>query len=277
MNTEFLKVVVGLALEIEISNKRFNQQLFDLYSNPCLSAIKAFHDELIDSNNHFDREVAFWLALALQESSIKINLQDMLKEMREMEILLSDLLSRVSADAQKNMNLWLNYLINVPQCIQEGYWVDAKVLMSLAVQSSTSESIEKLKSRLDLGYTVGVLQKETIRLFREIKKFPLKLVIPKRNLRVLLEVQGVLIELLGKYYLETPRNGFTWLILNSIHKLKSTQRYLMSSESKFSEIKHEIKLTADTFKGRAKCMTDKDIEWSDNLRKRIKKIIGFLE
>ena len=95
MENKIYKIVTGLALENDIYNRRFSKTLFDIYSNPKFEAIQSLHDELINSDEHRDREVAFWLEMALQQTPVRINLQDLVVEMKEMEVLLSDLYGKL--------------------------------------------------------------------------------------------------------------------------------------------------------------------------------------
>ena len=80
LNPKMNKVIVGLALINDFFNGRLNQTLLNLYSNSNITEIKALHERYIDSVNHFDREVAFWLELVLEKIPLKINFQDLIVE-----------------------------------------------------------------------------------------------------------------------------------------------------------------------------------------------------
>ncbi|MFH0897128.1 MAG: hypothetical protein V1850_03655 [Candidatus Bathyarchaeota archaeon] len=245
MDNRLYKVVVGLALENEIYNRRANKTLANLFSRPNLDDIIALHHRLIASSDHFDREVAFWLELGLEHQPIKIDLKDLLEEIDQMEVLLSDLLSRADANSQRDLNDWLNYIVNVAYSIRDGFEIDAKTLMSLAFQSSKSDSIERIKRDPSLQYQIGVLQKETFRLFEEIKRFPLKLATPEERLDSIIELQVVFIDLLQRYYLERPEKELIDIIRYPIEKLEVSQRYLMRSDVAVEKAKQEMELIVE--------------------------------
>lgn len=267
--------MAGLAVEAEIYNRRLNQKLLDLYSKPSPEALKALHDRLIASDDYLDREVAFWLELALDREPAKVDLKDLAVELNEMEILLSDLLWQVEVDSQRDLNDWMNYISNVPQSIQRGFGIDAKILMNMAVEYSVKESIERNKRNPNVGYKVDMLQKETLRLFEEISKIPIKLNVPEEWLDELIELQGILIDVLKKYYLE--RAGKTEDIIRyPLQRLEEVQKHLMKPEVEKDKARQETMLAYENLESqtRSKISDKKLFEWMRSIKERIK---AFLE
>ena len=278
MSDRLNKVVVGLALKNELYNKRLNQTLFDLYSRPEIDAIKDLHDRLISSNDHFDREVAFWLELALQQPPVQIDLQDVNAELTEMEVLLYDLVLRANSESQRSLNDWMNYIANVPQSIQDGNWIDAKILMSLAEQSSRKESIERIKRDPQLRYKIEVLQKETSRLFELTKRIPLRLVASEERLCAIEKILEVLIELLQRYNFERPQERLSDMICYSIQKLEASQRSLLRSNIKTDDAKNEIIIASKYLEQQMSVITNKNnLEWMKSLLEKIRVLVHFLE
>lgn len=272
LENRLYKVIVGLALEAETYNRRLNQKLSDIYSNPTLDAIKTLHDRLIVSDDYPDREVALWLELALDQAPAKVDLIDLTVELNEIEILLSDLLWQVEADSQRDLNDWLNYVSNVPQSIQHGFVIDAKMLMNLAVQYSTTDSVERNKKNLSMGYKIELLQKETLRLFEEIKKIPIKLTIPEERIGALIELQRILIDMLRKYYLERVGNATEDIIRYPIQRLEEAQKHLMRPEIEVDKVRQEMKFAYENLESQARSdISDKRLfEWMGNIKERIK-------
>ena len=278
MSTRLNKVVVGLALKNELYNKRLNQTLFDLYTHPEIDAIKDIHDCLISSKDHFDREVAFWLELALQQPPIQIDLQDVNTELSEMEVLLYDLVLRVNSESQLNFNDWMNYIANVPQSIRDGRGIDAKILMSLAVQSSRRESVERIKSDPRLRYKIEVLQKETSRLFDVIKKIPLRLTASEVRLDALEKLQEILIDLLQRFNFESPQEGMNDFLRYPIQKLEASQRRLMGPDVKTDTAKNDILIASKYLEQQMNDIPNKNkLEWMKIVLEKIHSLIDSLE
>jgi len=271
-------VVVGLALKNELYNKRLNQTLFDLYTSPEIDGIKDLHDCLISSNDHFDREVAFWLELALQQPPVQIDLQDVNTELTEMEVLLYDLVLHGNPESQPSLNDWMNYIANVPQSIRDGRGIDAKILMSLAVQCSRKESIERIKRNPRFKYKIEILQKETSRLFEVIKRIPLRLLASEERLDALEKLQDILIDLLQRYDFERPQEGVSDLLRYPIQKLEASQRYLMRSDVKTDTAKNEVLIASKYLEQQMNDIPNKiNLEWMKRLLEKIQSLIHSLE
>ena len=274
MDSRTYKIVAGLALENELYNRRFNKTLLDIYSNPRFEVIKTLHDQLINSDDHLDREAAFWLEMALQQPPLRINLQDLIVEMREMEVLLSSLLLQVDAESQRDINDWTNYIINTAQSLQDGYGIDAKILISSAVQTSRKESVERIKRNPTLLHETDVLQKATIRLFEEIKSIPLKLTIPEEHLDIVIELQAIIIDLLQRRYSEHLDKENENLIVYTLKRLEASLRYLMQSDRNKDKVKQEILLACEHLDLHTN-NSNENLVWTRSIHERIEKLLTF--
>ena len=273
---KFNKVVAGLALVNEIYNRGFNQALFNLYSRPDIDRIRALHDRFIASDDHFDREVAFWLELALEQIPIKIDLTNLVVTMKEMEVLLFDLLWRVNAGSQRDLNDWLNFVANAAQSIQDGYWIDAKILTSQALESSRKESVEDVKRDPVLRRKIEVLQRGTLRCFEQVRRFPLRLRLPEERLDVIIEVQEILIQLVMRLYLERPEKEAVGLLTDPARKLNAALRYMMQSDE-MEKAGDEIGLALQYLESRMNNVSNKKtLKWAIKIRDRIRTLSAQL-
>ena len=271
MNNKFNKVIVGLALECELYNRRFNRVLFSLYSNPNLDGIRALHDHLIVSNNHFDREVAFWLEPTLEQIPVKMDSISLVAELQRIEIELTSLLWQVDSGILRDINDWLNYIVNVGYSVEEGNWIHAKILMSQALQSSRTESVERIKSDPRLRYVIEALQMETLRCFEQIRRAPSKLKMPEERFDIILEVQGILIELMRKYYLDDIEKEARDIIRYPIQKLDTALRYLMQPGTKIEAADHEVDLASEHLEWQMNNISNpKTLDWAKKTLKRMK-------
>lgn len=192
-----------------------------------------------------DREVAFWLEPALEQTPVKMDVTGLIIELRGIEMELSTLFGRVGLDMLQDINDWLNYIANAGHSVEDGEWLNAKILMSQALQSSRAESIEKIKANISLRYTLEVLQGETLKCFDQIKKTPSTLKILEERLNVIIELQGILIELMRKYYLEGFDSRAGDLIRYPIQKLDIAIQYLMRFNVKTERAGQEVSLASE--------------------------------
>ena len=236
---------MGLALKSELYNKRATPALVALYARPNLDAIEDLHDRLLASPDHVDREVAFWLELALEQPPIPLDLEDVRTELTEMEVLLYDLVLRADSASQGSLNDWMNYLANVPQSLQDGRGLDAKVLMSLAVQSSRSEAVERWKRDPLARYRIEILQKETARLFEVIKRIPLRLHVADERVDALEEVQDILIDALRQANRPDAPADLNDALRYPIQKLEASQRHLMHPDLQSDLAKRETAIACE--------------------------------
>ena len=231
-----VKIAVGLALENAIYNGQVIQHLASLYSDPDMERALRLHDELISSNDHLERETAFFLQLGLDTGPPQGDPLGLAGEMREMEHLLYAYLNKYGR-AQKTMNDWLNYIANASQSIIDGYWTDAKILLSLAVQASQDPTVEALKTNPELRYRVETLQGATASYFQELKGYPLKLKISDESAASILMIQGPLLEMLQKPNIVEDKTGDEYAI-KVVRGSHTAIKYLM--EKNGSEAKHEL-------------------------------------
>lgn len=241
MNSKLGKIAVGLALESEILNRRRNQRLFDLYRNPTLEGIRALYEELKNSASHYDREVAIWLSTVLDVPSKNLDIEDLLQEFREMEWLLYHMLEEVEMSQRQDLSDWMNFLVNAAHNIEDGWYIDAKLCMNLALKFSRKESIEDIKQNPVLGYLINLLQIETLRRFQEIREMPSNLDIPEERLDVIVAIQEILIDLSSKYYLDDLEKHVSALLKYVIPKIRSSMNHLMRSDFDFTKGLEELR------------------------------------
>lgn len=241
MNFKLGKIAVGLALESEILNRRRNQRLFDLYRNPTLEGIKTLYEKLKNSASHYDREVAIWLSTVLDLSPKRLDVEDLLQEFREMEWLLYHMLKEVEMSQRQDLSDWMNFLVNAAHSIEDGWYIDAKLCMNLALEFSRKESIENIKQNPVLGYLINLLQIETLRRFQEIREMPSKLDIPEERLDVIVAIQEILIDLSSKYYLGDLEEHVSALLKYVIPKIRSSMNHLMRPDLDFTKGLEELR------------------------------------
>jgi len=251
------RVIVGLATESEIYNRRLNPELRRLYSNPDAEEIKALYEQLIVSDNHQDREVALWLRLATEQRLVRVDVEDIVKELQEMEFILLNLMRKVDETAQSDLNNWMNYLINAGHGMRDGFWMDAKIDMNMALHSSRKESVERVKSNLHFRYEVGLLQEETSRLFKQLRDVPITLDLPEERLDLILEIQSVLLDLMGRIYFE-PVEGQDESFGYVTQRLNAALRYVLRRDVQLEQAKKEIALASSYLEEKEKEMLDEE-------------------
>ncbi len=242
MDDRFVRVIVGLALECALTNGRESQQLFSLYSNTDIERLKELHDYLISSNDHYDREVAIWLEPVLGLGPLRNNPRGLVTEIRMMEFILSRLYER-SREGREELNNWINFIANAAHSIEDGFWIDAKILLSRALQSSTDPSIERLKADPNINYEVEILQRATKSYFEEIKSYPLEIKIPVDRLDPILKVQEIMLDMMRVYFRE-EKDARDYMIEEPIRRMSSTVRSLMDDIKEIEDSKRELKLAS---------------------------------
>ena len=135
MDQRLVKLTSGFAFQTAIAHNREVESLSDLYSAPSLDKVRKLHDRLLASSNNIDREIAIWLEPALQSDEENPDPKSLVTEMKEMEFLLYTLINRAYG-AQPEINDWMNYIANAAESLADGYWIDAKILLSRAVETS---------------------------------------------------------------------------------------------------------------------------------------------
>jgi len=194
--TQLLKIAIGLALKNELYHGRMNAQLSALYTNPDSENIQQYYSTMISSEHHTDREIAFWLELAIPKAPERIDLAPLIDVLQKMEVILYDLLSQVNPNLLTDLNNWLNYISNIPHMLESQRGIDAKRLISQAFDSSRASTIEILKRDPKIGRKLQILQQETQYLYHQLLRIPLKLVIPLAQQEPVLTLQHHILELL---------------------------------------------------------------------------------
>jgi hypothetical protein len=236
LETRALRIAVGLALESAILSRAETGTLVSLYSDPDPRGVLELHDRLMESGDHRNREAAIWLETGLEPAPMKLDPTGLVRELREMEYVLFAFISRAGG-AQREVNDWMNYIANAAQFITDGFWIDAKIMLSRALQASRAPPVEELKSEPGLSYEVGVLQGATASYFNEVSGYPVALRIPEKRLDAILTLQWSMLEIMrSRMRLEAPDEPE--LIRGIIHRLRSSLRHLM--EEKTEEARREL-------------------------------------
>ncbi len=215
-----------------------NPQLSNLYTSPHPDKAYKYYTILLASDRHSDRETAFWLELAIPKPPERIDLAAVIDILRKMEVILYDLLMQATPNLQTDLNNWLNYIANIPHMLESGTGIDAKRLISQALDSSKTSTIEILKNDPTIGRKLRILQQETQYLYHQILRIPLKLVIPEGQQDLVLRLQQQLLELLQvglKQVENTPNYQY------SIQKLERIQTYLMNPNIPYKVVKSDIR------------------------------------
>ncbi|MDQ1279550.1 MAG: hypothetical protein QG670_812 [Thermoproteota archaeon] len=173
---------------------------------------------------------------------------------------LSSLLGRVNPSIIRDINYWLDYIANAGHRIEDGDWLGAKIFMSNAFQSSKTDSIEKIKTNVNLRYTLEVLQAETLKCFDQTKKATSTIKVPEERLNVIVELQEILVELMKKYYLEGLEEKAGDQIHYPIQRLSTAIQHLMRFNIKTERARQEIMLASQHLEETAKETIDKKIK-----------------
>ncbi|MEM2126656.1 MAG: hypothetical protein QXH67_00335 [Candidatus Bathyarchaeia archaeon] len=273
MDYRFKRFIVGLALESSLVNRCPIQGLQELYLEPVSERVRELHDRLIISERHREREVAIWLEPALDMGPLRYDPTRIVGEMREMEFLLY-LLIRRAGEAQRDVNYWMDYISNAAQSLSDGFWIDAKIFLSRALQVSRRSTIEGLKMDPTLGYEVDILQKATLSYFREVLTYPITLEVPEERLDTLLEIQGIMLELMRIHYGEGERGSAS--SLRPIHILSALIRRLLNPRFALEDAKADLKLALEYLEANLHEVREGDRDRFKEQRSRIEKLLESL-
>ena len=237
MDAKLRRLTVGLAIESALDQGLDVVALKGLYSDPDEAGIRELHGRLITSGDHRDREVAIWLEPALGAEPLK---SDPARLAGEMEFILLTLARRAGA-AQQEVNAWMNYVANAAQFIVDGFWIDAKILLSRALMSSGTPAVEALKADPSLLYEVDILQRATSAYFDELREYPVSISVSAGRIDAALDLQGIMIDLMrgGELGGEEGRN-----VKETVHGLSSALHHLMESREKPEKIRKELGVVA---------------------------------
>jgi hypothetical protein len=235
--TQLLKIAIGLALKSELYHGRINTKLYDLYKNPDHGNVQKYYSFMIESDHHVDREVAFWLELAIPKPPERISLAAVIDVLRKMEVILYDLLVQANPNLLKDLNDWLNYLANIPHMLENNRGIEAKRLISQAFDSSRASTIEMLKNDPKIARKLQILQQETQHLYHQILRIPLKLVIPLEQREPVLTLQHQILELIR---IGMKPREHTTNYQYALQRLEHIQTQLMSPNAPHQLIKKEL-------------------------------------
>ena len=271
MDRRLLKISVGLALQSAIPRGIELEALHALYSNPNLEEASQLHSRLMVSGRHGDREVGFWLEPVLEPRPATPDHGRLAGEMRKMEFLLYELINR-AGEARQEINDWMDYISNAIESLTDGFWIDAKILLSQALEVSQSESVERTKSDPSLRYEIDVLQRATAEYFQEVRAYPLKLAIPEERLETLLKVQEILLDLMQIQIRKEPAQKEMLAI--AIRRLNTAVRYLMNKEKTAEAARQEVRLAFEYLKGSEGKLSDEGSRrLAHQLGERMKELI----
>ena len=235
--TQLLKIAIGLALKSELYHGRINTKLYDLYKNPDQERVQKYHATMISSDHHVDREVAFWLELAIPKPPERIDLPTLISVLRKMEVILYDLLLQANPNLTTDLNDWLNYIANIPHMLESNQGIDAKRLISQAYDSSRATTITMMKNDPEIARKLQILQQETQYLNHEILRIPLKLIIPEDQQEHVLTLQHQVLELLRiGMNLRVNTTNFQY----ALQRLERIQTYLMKPNIPHQIMKKEL-------------------------------------
>ena len=221
-----VKIAVGLALESAIIHNIETHDLESLYAEPSTELVRELHDRLIDSESHRDRVAAFWLQMGFDQGQIQNDPRALIADMTKMEVLLGVFINQ-AGDAWKDVNDWMNYIANSHEHLTNGYWTDAKVLLSLGFEISRRPSIEELKTKESLRKKVTLFQQATDSYFDEMKYYPLELHVPEEYIDATMSLQELLIDIMKNHESSSKEEGEC--VGSLIEYMSSALRKLMSS------------------------------------------------
>jgi len=272
LDRRLVRISVGLALQSAIPRGIELKALLDLYLNPNLEEASQLHSRLMASRRHGDREVGFWLEPVLEPRPTMPDHGRLAAEMRKMEFLLYELINR-AGEARQDINDWMDYISNAIESLTDGFWIDAKILLSQALEISQSESVERAKSDPSLRYEIDVLQRATAEYFQEVRAYPLKLAIPEERLETLLKVQEILLDLMQIQIRKEPAQKEMLAI--AIRRLNTAVRYLMNKDKTTEAARQEVRLAFEYLKGSESKVSDEGSRRVvHQLGERMKELIG---
>jgi hypothetical protein len=274
MDKRFQRVAVGLALENQLNKGRDDRLLRALYDDPSADKISATYRRLITSKDHDDRETSFWLELGLRQDPTSFpDKNALLSRIRRMEIIIYDILGKAEPNITQPLNDWMNYIANAGESINEGYWIDAKILMSRAVDAS-EETLSKLgpadlKNRRELE----ILRTETIRDYEELLKASFRLKLPTSRLDALQTIQSIHLRLLRRQLAdkaESSRNLLGFIV----EKLATAEKLLLQEEATVQKAKEEVEQALTYLDTQALRVEDRGTRrWMDELREELRRLL----
>jgi hypothetical protein len=268
MRKEFRKLIVGFALERALIYKQDTTELEKLYNNPEEKRIQDQYIQLIGSKNHQERALAIWLSTALKQKPLRNNPGNLVKELRKLEYLLYNLMNQL-VNGKKQVNNWMNYVLNAAQLLEDGFYLDAKVMLSRALQESEKKEVIELKNHPKLRYEVNVFQQATRSYFNEVEQYPVNINI-RSHLEKVLITQEIMLKLLTEF---KPEKGEEERVSKeAIVKMSSVIRYLWGKS--YEKAEKELFLAAGYME---RWLEFLDVGKRDRMLSMLQSILEFAE
>ena len=237
-----LKVIAGFALIYDLWNERSTPELHVLYEQPTVEAFRQVHSVLQSSDDYRDREAAIWLMLALNMPEPRVDLQDTVNELQEMEFIIRRLLSRSGEAWQADLNMWMDYLANAAIGLKDGFWLDAKMDLNRALSLATGRGIMGIPSTAGISHEISLLRNETRRLFLIVRDIPVRLNVPVERLDLVLNLQTLLMKAIA---LQMRRMEETSEALaQAVRDINQALRQAMREGEKESSVMEQLRLVS---------------------------------
>jgi hypothetical protein len=268
LREEFRKLIVGFALERALIYNQDTKELEKLYNDPEEKKIQEQYSQLIGSRKHQERALAIWLSTALKQKPLRNNPDNLVKELRKLEYLLYNLMNQL-VNGKKQVNNWMNYVLNAAQLLEDGFYLDAKVMLSRALQESEKKEVTELKNHPKLRYEVNVFQQATRSYFNEVEQYPVNIKI-RSHLEKILMIQEIMLKLLTEF---NPEKGEEEKVSKeAIIKISSGIRYLWGKS--YEKAETELFLAVGYMERWLECL---DVGERDKMLSMLKSILEFAE
>lgn len=237
-----LKVIAGFALIYDLWNERSTPELHVLYEQPTVEAFRHVHSVLQSSDDYRDREAAIWLMLALNMPEPRVDLQDTVNELQEMEFIIRRLLSRSGEAWQADLNMWMDYLANAAIGLKDGFWLDAKMDLNRALSLATGRGIMGIPSTAGISHEISLLRNETRRLFLIVRDIPVRLNVPVERLDLVLNLQTLLMKAIALQMRMMEETSEA--LAQAIRDINQALRQAMREGEKESSIMEQLRLAS---------------------------------
>ncbi len=256
MDQRIAKIIVGFALQNGLINDLSVDDLVLLYSDSDLKKARKLYERFSTSSRHSDRMISIWLQQLFEQGPLESDSKKLVTDLREMEFLLFVMLNR-AGDAQNAVNDWMNYIVNAAESLADGYWADAKILLSQALEVSHSESVERLKLDRSIAYELDTLQRATASYFREALTYPSRIAVPDEAVENILKLQSILIRMLQ--FQHRKKDAISEELFGMItRRLNTAIRSLMSGEKDAASALQEMKLVVQHVSEKGDLVSDRE-------------------
>ena len=265
---KFRKLIVGFALERALMYNQDTTELEKLYHDPEEKRVQEQYNQLIESRKHQERALAIWLSTALEQKPLRNKPENLVKELRKLEYLLYNLMNQL-VNGKKQVNNWMNYVLNAAQLLEDGFYLDAKVMLSRALQESEKKEVMELRNHPKLEYEINVFQQATKSYFREVEKYPVNIKI-RSHLEKIIMIQEIMMKLLTEF--KPEKSEEEKVSRESIVKISSAIRYLVGNSCEKAE--KELYLAVGYME---RWLEFLDVEKRDRMLSMLKCILEFAE